>query len=359
MEIKKKYKVIGLMSGTSLDGVDVVCCVQQMRNSIWEFKIEKAVTVPYTSAWMDKLSSAHTLSGEDLCKLNVDYGIHLGNVCRKFIRLYEIKQVDFIASHGHTVFHQPENKFTLQIGDGNVIHAVSNLPVVYDFRSLDVTLGGQGAPLVPVGDHFLFSEYDVCLNLGGIANLSMRAGGKRIAYDICFANMGLNYLASKAGKLFDKQGQMASDGELNKVMLSDLTKEYNKLRKTRPSLGRELFERSIRPILDRENLPLVDRLNTFTESIAKEVALSLIEKKKRIAVFCTGGGAFNSYLLYRLMESIGDQADLITPDPEIVKFKEAIVFAFLGVKRVRNEINCLKSVTHATRDSSGGVLVGF
>lgn len=359
METKKKYKVIGLMSGTSLDGVDVVCCVLQMRNSNWEFRIEKAVTVPYTSSWMGKLTTAHMLSGEDLCKLNVDYGIHLGNVCRKFIRLYEIKQVDFIASHGHTVFHQPENKFTFQIGDGNAIHAVSNIPVVYDFRSLDVTLGGQGAPLVPIGDHFLFSEYDVCLNLGGIANLSMRVGGKRLAYDVCFANMGLNHLASKAGKSFDKQGQMASDGELNKVMLSDLTKVYGKIRKARPSLGRELFERSIRPILDQEEIPLADRLYTFTETIAIELALSLTEKKKRAAVLCTGGGTFNAYLIYRLMECIGDRADLIIPEPEIIKFKEAIVFAFLGVKRVRNEINCLKSVTNATRDSSSGVLVGF
>lgn len=347
------------MSGTSLDGVDVASCVFQLKNSGWEFQIEKAIAVPYTSAWTNKLSAAHTLPAEDLIKLHVDYGTYLGNVCRKFIRLYGIKQVDFIASHGHTVFHQPDKKFTFQAGDGNAIHAVNSLPVVYDFRSLDIALGGQGAPMVPIGDRFLFSEYDVCLNLGGIANLSDRVSGKRVAFDVCFANMGLNHLALKAGKAFDKQGVMASGGELNKVMLTGLTKVYSKIRTYRPSLSRELFEQRIQPVLDQEGIPLPDRLNTFTESIASEIALSLRERKKRISVFCTGGGAFNSYLIYRLIEHFGDRADLIIPDPEIIKFKEALVFAFLGVKKVRNEINCLKSVTNATRDSSAGVLVGF
>jgi anhydro-N-acetylmuramic acid kinase len=359
MDAKEKYRVIGLMSGTSLDGVDIACCVFRRRSARWEFQIEMAMTVPYTTLWKERLTSAHTLSAEELIKLHVDYGSYLGNMCKKFIKLYDIKRVDFIASHGHTVFHQPERKFTFQLGEGNAIHAASDLPVVFDFRSLDIALGGQGAPLVPAGDHFLFPTYDVCLNIGGIANLSRNVGSKRVAFDICFANMGLNYLSLKAGKAYDKNGAMASDGNLDKAMLTDLDNVYASTRKTRPSLGREFFEKHLKPILDREDVDLTDRLHTFTESIAIQIASSLSIKAKRVSVLCTGGGAFNSYLLYRMVEQCGDRADLIVPDPEIVKFKEAVVFAFLGVKRVRKEVNCLKSVTRASRDCSSGVLIGF
>jgi len=359
MDSKQKYKVLGLMSGTSLDGVDVAVCVFQHKNGHWQFKIEKAITVPYSSFWMKKLSQAHHLPADQLLQLHADYGAFLGDLCKKFINLYGIKHVNFIASHGHTIFHQPEKGFTFQLGDGHALHTTSGKPVVSDFRSLDVALGGQGAPLVPLGDHLLFTEYDVCLNLGGIANLSQRLKGKRVAFDICFANMGLNYLASKAGKSFDSGGALASDGSLNKVMLKKISAVYSKIEKRRPSLSREFFEKKIVPILDSDSIPLNDRLNTFTESIAIHIAASLIHTKKRASVLCTGGGAFNSYLIYRLMEQCGDQVDLIIPDHDVVKFKEALVFAFLGVKRVRNEINCLKSVTHASRDSSSGVLVGF
>lgn len=360
MEKKQRYKAIGLMSGTSLDGVDVVCCNFLLKKSgVWEFQIEKAITIPYNSAWTAKLATAHQLNAEELIQLHANYGAYLGNLCKKFIRLYGIKDVDFIASHGHTIFHQPTKKFTFQLGDGNAIHAVSKIPVVYDFRSLDIALSGQGAPLVPIGDHFLFSEYDVCLNLGGIANLSQMVSGKRIAFDICFANMGLNHLAQKAGKVFDKNGKLASDGELNPKMLNDLKKVYAKIHSNKPSLGREFFESNIRPILDNEIIDLADRLHTLTESIAIEIASTLNKTKKQKTVLCTGGGAFNSYLIYRLVDYIDDRADLIIPEIEIVKFKEAVVFAFLGVKRVRNEINCLKSVTGASQDSSSGMLIGF
>jgi anhydro-N-acetylmuramic acid kinase len=359
MDAKEKYRVIGLMSGTSLDGIDVASCIFRRRSARWEFQIEMAKTVPYSTGWMDKLSSAHTVSAEDLMKLHVDYGSYLGNMCKKFIKLYDIKRVDFIASHGHTVFHQPEKKFTFQLGEGNAIHAASNLPVIFDFRSLDIALGGQGAPLVPAGDHFLFPTYDVCLNIGGIANLSQQVGNRRVAFDICFANMGLNYLSLKAGKAYDRNGALASDGNLDVIMLTDLNQVYANIRRTRPALGREFFEKQLRPILDRENVDLIDRLHTFTESIAIQIASALNIKTKRLSVLCTGGGAFNSYLLYRMIEHFGDRVDLIVPDPEIIKFKEAMVFAFLGVRRLRNEVNCLKSVTQASRDSSSGVLIGF
>ncbi len=268
----------------------------------------------------------------------------------------KIKGVQYVASHGHTVFHQPENGFTFQLGDGNAIHAASGIPVIYDFRSLDIKLGGQGAPLVPIGDKLLFGEYDACLNLGGIANLSWDSNRQRKAFDMCFVNMGLNYLAGKKNMAFDKNGKLASDGTINPTMLGALSKAYENIGKNNPSLSREIFEKNFLKILD-QNISIEDKLCTFTESVAEEIAKRFPTDKK-LSVLCTGGGSFNSYLMYRLIERCGENVVLILPDPETVNFKEALIFAFLGVLRARNENNCLKSVTGARKDNCGGVLVG-
>ncbi|MBX2961705.1 MAG: anhydro-N-acetylmuramic acid kinase [Cyclobacteriaceae bacterium] len=359
MDSKQKYKVLGLMSGTSLDGVDVAICILELKNDRWSYKIEKAITVPYSASWKKKLRQAHSTSAEELLQMHHDYGNFLGKLCRKFLQLYDLRKVDFIASHGHTVFHQPKRGFTFQLGNGYSLHVAAGIPVVCDFRSMDVALGGQGAPLVPAGERFLFADYDVCLNLGGIANLSQQLKNKRQAYDICFVNMGLNYLAEKAGKSFDRNGAMAAKGSLNTNMMRKLSTIYAKIKHERPSLGREFFEKHIMPVLDVESIELYDRMSTFTESAAAQIADSIQHNKKRMSVLCTGGGAFNTYLIYRLMEHLGNKADLIVPDSDIVKFKEALIFAFLGVKCVRGEINCLTSVTGSARDSCGGVLIGF
>ncbi len=360
MKLKNTYRAIGLMSGTSLDGLDIACCVFTRQSNKWSFAIEKAETISYPHTWTARLSGAAQLSSAALLTLHSAYGSFLGEQCLKFIRKNRIKSIDFIASHGHTIFHQPENKFTFQLGDGNALYASSGIPVICDFRSLDVMLGGQGAPLVPVGDHFLFADYDVCLNIGGIANLSFLHKGQRMAFDICFANMGLNYLAQQAGKKYDKDGAMAADGQLHKNMMKHLNAAYSRLRNKRPSLGRELFEQRFKSLLDDESISLHDRLHTFTESVAKEFATALPGAgKKPQSVLCTGGGASNAYLIYRMMHYAGDRVNLVLPDDEIINFKEALVFAFLGVKRIRQEVNCLASVTGAKHDSCSGVLVGF
>jgi anhydro-N-acetylmuramic acid kinase len=358
MKAPGKYKVIGLMSGTSLDGLDVAACTFKENRGKWEYTIDKAITLKYTAAWIDKLSNAHKLPGEDLISLDIEFGKYLGSVCSKFITLHKLS-IDFIASHGHTIFHQPAKGFTYQIGNGTAIHAITNLPVVHDFRTLDVALGGEGAPLVPAGDKFLFGDYDVCLNLGGIANLSMDIRNARNAFDVCFCNMGLNYLAAKAGKEIDENGRMANEGETNEQLFNKLHRIYSSMREKRPSLGREIFEKQIQPLLDLGNIPLEDRLRTFTESIAYEVVQSVLPSRKHPSILCTGGGTFNSFLISRLLHHCGDEAALIVPEENIIKFKEALVFAFLGVLRVREETNCLKSVTHASRDSSAGSIIGF
>lgn len=347
------------MSGTSLDGLDLAYCHFNKRNLGWQYTIKKAATIKYSGPWKEKLSNAHLLSSEDLMGLDSAYGTFLGKACDAFVRKNKFK-VDFIASHGHTIFHQPKKRFTFQIGNGNAIHAACAIPVIYDFRSLDVQLGGEGAPLVPVGDKFLFNEYDICLNLGGIANLSKDVKGQRVAFDVCFVNMGLNYLALKTGKTFDQGGRMASIGVTNSTMLKELSQVYRTLRNKRPSLGREIFEQKIKPILDTPSINLHDKLRTFTEASAKEIARAIVSEEKAIPkVLCTGGGTFNSFFVSCLLEYCGDNAALIIPDDDVVKFKEALVFSFLGVLRILRQPNCLKSATGAVRNSCGGVLVGL
>jgi anhydro-N-acetylmuramic acid kinase len=358
MDSKNNFKVIGLMSGTSLDGLDIAYCHFIKKETGWKFAVLHPTTIKYPKGWSDRLSSAQHLSGEALAALDVEYGRFLGKACQVFIAKHRLK-VDFIASHGHTIFHQPQKGFTYQIGNGNALYAACGIPVVYDFRSLDVQLGGEGAPLVPAGDKLLFGEYDVCLNLGGIANLSMDIKGKRVAYDICFINMGLNYLMSTIGKSFDDGGQLASQGSVDPVMLKKLDKIYAGLRKRRPSLGREIFEQQIKPVLDESSVNLKDKLRTVAESAAKEIALAIVSGKRNAKVLCTGGGTFNSFFVSCLLEHCGDEAALIIPEENIVKFKEALVFAFLGVLRMQGKPNCLKSVTGAIKDNSGGVLVGL
>jgi anhydro-N-acetylmuramic acid kinase len=358
MAVKDKYKVVGVMSGTSLDGLDIACCTFVQLAKGWSFKIDHAQTIKYSGKWLNKLANAHVLSAPQLLELDSEYGKLVGKFVADFIVEKKFRP-DFISSHGHTVFHQPDKGFTFQIGNGTAVYSVTGIPVVCDFRSLDVLLGGEGAPLVPAGDRYLFGEYEICLNLGGIANLSMEINRERIAFDICFNNMALNYLAAKTGKTFDRSGRLASEGQVNRSLLKRLDKVYSKFRKHRPSLGRELFEKHVQPLLDDENISISDRLATCNESAAIEIMRAIPTDKKIRRLLCTGGGAFNSYFISRLLDLSHDRVTLIVPEDDIIKFKEALIFAFLGILRVRDEINCLKSVTGADRNSSGGVLIGF
>jgi anhydro-N-acetylmuramic acid kinase len=354
---QKRFHALGLMSGTSLDGLDVAWCQFGQVGKKWTFKILKATTLAYSKEWRAKLSHAHTLNADALLALHAEYGHWLGKNCRQFIIKNRISKLDCIASHGHTVFHQPQQKFTFQLGDGNAIHAEVGLPVVFDFRSLDVQLGGQGAPLVPIGDKHLFAEADVCLNLGGIANLSLEKSGKRTAFDICFANMGLNYLAEKVDMAFDKNGTLASIGKLNESLLLKLLAFYKPFKTKRLSLAREHFENGLINLLNDESLSVPDRLATFCESIAIKIAEAIPSNKKQ-SVLITGGGARNSFLMSRIRTHLGKKSFVHIPSTQIIDFKEALVFAFLGVLRLQSKINVLRSVTGSSRDSSSGILIG-
>ncbi len=357
--MKNNFYAIGVMSGTSLDGVDVAYCRIQKQEKKWKAKILAATTFDYSPDWQKELSGAHLLSGSDLIYLHTRYGKFLGKLIKSFIKKTKIRKIDFIASHGHTIFHQPHRHFTFQLGDGNAIHAETKIPVVSDFRSLDVALSGQGAPLVPAGDAFLFSNYEVCVNLGGIGNLSLKDKKETKAFDFCYCNMAMNYLTEKVNKKFDNKGKLAKEGSVNENLLSKIENIYSALRSNHPSLGRETFEKDLQNLLNNESVSLQDKLRTISESVAIELANCIPSKKKKQNVLITGGGAFNDFLIHLIKEKLKGKAKIIIPDKRIVAFKEALVFAFLGALRLRGEINVLKSVTGAKRDSCSGVVIGF
>ena len=347
------YKVIGIMSGTSLDGVDLAYC-EFTRTERWEFKLLHAKTISYDKKWKKALGEIQNGSASDLAELNCSYGNYLGELVKDFC-LEKNLLPDFISSHGHTVFHQPDHGMTYQIGSGANLAARVGLPVVCDFRTQDVALGGQGAPLVPVGDRLLFSEFDFCLNLGGIANISYDENNKRIAYDVCECNLVLNYFSGMLGKDFDENGDLAKRGkpdtELMKLLgkLPYYSKPYPK------SLGREDFENNLLPIFNTSQVSPENGLATFCHHIARQIAHSVnVPGKTGIRMLLTGGGALNSYLVDCIRNECN--CEMIIPDRTIIEFKEAIIFGFLGVLRMRNEVNCLSSVTGAEKDSCSGAI---
>ena len=347
----KTYFAIGLMSGTSLDGLDI--CYAKFQNiTNWEFEILKTETIPYSLEWKNRLQNAILLSAEDLLALDKEYGFYLGEKTQEFISKNNITDLDFIASHGHTVFHQPQRKFTLQIGDGRAIKLTTKKPVIYDFRSQDVLMGGNGAPLVPIGDELLFSQYDACLNLGGFSNISLQKNHQRIAFDISPVNVVLNYFAGKLGKNYDENGDFARNGAINFKILEELNALTFYQKPAPKSLGVEFVNSEIFPLL-KDEIP-ENIIATFTEHIAEQIAKVFNDNQLK-TVLVTGGGTFNTYLLEKIRGK--SQTELIVPDENIINFKEALIFAFMGVLRLRNEANVLCSATGSSENHCSGLLV--
>lgn len=344
----KETTAIGLMSGSSLDGLDIALVRFQDEGGKYHFQILQTETLPYPEHWTQQLSEAFHKQPEDLVQLDKDYGKYLGEQVLAFAKKHNAKP-DFVASHGHTIFHRPEEHYTLQIGDGQELAKACGFMVINDFRSEDVSKGGQGAPLVPIGDKLLFGDYEICLNIGGIANVSYDENGKRIAYDICIANQALNHLAQMNGLDYDRDGELARSGEVNMDLLKQLNKHpfYGQL--PPKSLGREFFEANQKDLL--KNLSVEDLLATFTEHIALQVALavSVLPKSKLLV---TGGGARNKYLIERLQAR--SSHEVVLPEKMIIDYKEALVFAFLGLLRLKGKTNVLASVTGAKSDSCSG-----
>lgn len=339
------------MSGTSLDGLDICLAKFEKHNSAWKFDILQAETLPYSEKWENKLRNSIHLSAEDLLELHSEYGFYLGKAVKNFIKKHNVENIDVIASHGHTVFHQPHRKFTLQIGDGRAIKIETGLPIVYDFRSQDVLMGGNGAPLVPIGDEFLFSEYDACLNLGGFSNISLKLNHKRIAFDIAPVNIVLNKLAQNFNQNFDVNGDLAKQGKIDTELLNKLN-SLDFYRQNHPkSLGIEWCNENIFPLF--EDLDSKDILATFTEHVAVQISKVFNQYQLKKVLF-TGGGTYNSFLIEKMREKT--DSEIIIPEKELIDFKEALIFAFMGALRMNGEINVLSSATGSSFDHSSGII---
>ncbi|HRA71368.1 MAG TPA: anhydro-N-acetylmuramic acid kinase [Flavobacterium sp.] len=348
---KNNYNVIGVMSGTSLDGIDLSHIKFHLNDSKWTFEILESETIGYSQSWINQLKSAVDYSETELEKLNAAYTKLLATIISTFIKKHKIENLDAVCSHGHTILHQPEKGLTLQIGNLPEIATLIHQTVVCNFRIQDVKLGGQGAPLVPIGDQILFSEYDYCMNLGGFSNISFEQNGERIAFDISPVNTVLNFYANQLGLNYDDKGKLSRTGDINENLLSELNSlDFYKL-KFPKSLGFELVKEIVLPIIESYKISIEDKLRTFTEHVALQTALALPNKKGRVLI--TGGGAYNDFIIDRI-QSYLPEMEIIIPSAKILEFKEALIFALLGVLKLRDEINVLSSVTGAKKDHSSG-----
>lgn len=356
---KDYYNVIGVMSGTSLDGVDLAHIQFWIKNDRWTFEILESETISYDSNWISILKTAVDYTENQLVELNKNYTQLLASIINVFIKKYAIHNLDAVCSHGHTILHQPQNGFTLQIGNLPEIARLTQQKIVCDFRVQDVQLGGQGAPLVPIGDRILFHEYDYCMNLGGFSNVSFEKNNSRIAFDISAVNTVLNFYANQLGLDYDNKGQISRSGQLN----TDLLHELNSLPfyKILPpkSLGFEFVKEVVLPIIEKYSISTEDKLHTYTEHISVQIAFSLnnfeTSKEKKRSMLITGGGAYNDFLIERIQFYL-PKMEIIIPSPKILEFKEALIFGLLGVLKMRDEVNALQSVTGAQHDHSSGVI---
>ena len=348
---KQTYHILGVMSGTSLDGIDLAELFFTYENGHWTYEIGTAATLPYPEIWITQLKAAITFSENELQQINLDYTTYLGAVISKFIADNNFQNLDAVCSHGHTILHQPQRGITLQIGNLPEIATYVQQTVVCDFRVQDVELGGQGAPLVPIGDRTLFNEYTYCLNLGGFSNVSFEHNGQRLAFDISPVNTVLNFYANQLGLPYDESGKIAASGKIIPELFETLN-AFDYYQQSFPkSLGFESVREKVLPEMEKFNPTPEDAMRTFIEHIGWQTARALPTKKGKL--LATGGGAYNTFLIERIQAHLPEM-DLIIPDTKTLEFKEALIFGLLGVLRLRNEINVLASVTGAKQDHCSG-----
>lgn len=350
--LTENYNIVSVMSGTSLDGIDVLYA-NFSYNGDWKFEILKAETIDYSEKWKQILSALTKNSFEELKEIDISYSEYLAQNISSFITTNKIEEIDFIASHGHTALHNPKEGYTYQIGNLQILANILGYKTICDFRSQDVQLGGQGAPLVPIGDRLLFSNYQYCINLGGFANISFEENNSRIAFDICPVNIVLNHYVKQLGFQYDDKGKIAQNGIINHDLLNELNllEYYNQ--KPPKSLGLEWVEEKIFPVIENYNLEVKTILRTFVEHIAFQISKTLSIDDASVLV--TGGGAYNTFLIERINHYLTKES--IIPSKQIIEFKEALIFGLLGVLKDRNEVNCLSSVTGAKNNHSSGKIL--
>lgn len=351
------------MSGSSLDGLDIVYVHLHAVRGQWSYTVEATDCMPYEASWQAALQSAPALSGLGLQRLHTAYGKYTGDAVNAFIAQHALEmRVDFIASHGHTVFHEPEHNMTFQLGDGATIAATTGMVVISDLRAMDVALGGQGAPIVPIGDQLLFAPYKAWLNLGGIANISIRQKEDTIdAFDICPCNQLLNRLANTLGQAFDGEGSIAASGRVDKSLLSELNELAFYGVEPPKSLSNTFAIDHLMPILNASAASTEDKMATVVHHISQQIAYCLPESgllqegEETPKLLVTGGGALNTFLITKISEAARLKGwELSVPDEETIQYKEAIVMALIGALRWREENNVFNVTTGASRNSVGG-----
>tara|TARA_B100000927_G_scaffold240670_1_gene202004 strand:+ start:953 stop:1999 length:1047 start_codon:yes stop_codon:yes gene_type:complete len=346
-----KIEVIGVMSGTSLDGLDL-CHVIFNLDNLSDFKIANSTTISYPKKILEKLHNIVEKNIDQIHKIDIDYGTFIGEAINDFISSFNLNDIDLISSHGHTVFHQPDIGKTLQIGNGMIINKITGIKTVNNFREQDVKLGGQGAPLVPIGDKLLFKKYKYCLNLGGFVNISIKKSNKIFAYDICPLNTVLNFYSKKIGHEYDYNGNFSNTGIINNNLFNELNELSFYFEKHPKSLGIEFVLELIFPIIDKYKLSEIDVLATYIKHAAFQISKNISDNEK---VLISGGGSFNNTLI-KTLKNYG--INISMPNKLIINYKESLIFALLGYLRLNNKTNCLKSVTGAVRDHSSGDIHG-
>lgn len=356
---QKNYNVahlrcLGLMSGTSLDGLDLALINWTLEKDL-SYQIEIAETIPYNENCLDRLHYNPKHRADDLLKLNHDFGIYLGDLVNQFLAKNRVQasSLDFIASHGHTYFHRPLEGYSYQLGGGPELSLRTGIPSITDFRSADLARGGQGAPLAPILDRDIFPSYQACLNLGGIANVSLQDQKPILAYDIAAANQVLNHLAQRRGLPYDQNGELAQQGKVLPELLDRLNKLDFYRQAVPKSLGIEWTHREIFPLLREKTGSPEDLSRTYVEHLAQQICLQL-PPNPRARILVTGGGAFHQFLIRRLQKIYSGQICL--PDAQIINFKEALLIAYLGLLRWKGRSNVLASVTGADRDHCSGTI---
>lgn len=349
--------ILGVMSGSSLDGVDLAAChFYKAENGGYHYEVIAAETHSYSKDWITRLSKADENNFLDGIRLDQDYGCYLARIINEFQLRQGIK-ADLISCHGHTIYHNAQEKVTFQLGNGPAIWAKTQIPVITEFRQADLHLGGQGAPLVPIGDELLFGDYDYCLNLGGIVNISYKArDGDRVAFDLAPCNQVMNHLAGQDGLDYDENGLLASQGQVREELLEQLDSIAFYQKQGPRSLDKADIQREWLPILDRWSFSGADKLATFTEHLASQLVKTVAHPNSNDSILITGGGAFNDHLIQRIKGLWEGQVCI--PNSLLVNFKEAVVFALMGWQCWHREINCLKSVTGASQDHIAGSIYG-
>ena len=356
------------MSGSSLDGLDIAHCQMEWDGTkISRWDLLNAETIPFSTVWQDRLKALPEQNALTFAKTHTYFGYYMGELVNQFIKKHQIRDLDYIASHGHTIFHDPERRYSVQIGHGGALAAITKNRVISDFRTQDVALFGEGAPLAPLADAYLFDGYDFYLNIGGIANLSATRAGRRIGFDIAPANQVLNFLAGELGLPYDTQGQIARSGTINTDLLQQL-RQADFYRKTYPkSMANEWIRSRVIPLFIENELPIADQLATATELIALELVAAIRQIRQKEAwpkenarLLASGGGVFNTYLMERMQALLeAELVKIVLPEKPIIEFKESLLMALLGLLRLEQVPNAWPELTGAKHATiNGGIYLG-